>query len=148
MELTKQKKQQLILFSTLMVLMICYIGWVFYISEPQYIDNSNKSLERYDYVSIPKYTFSWSSDQEVKNGIVIQVDNTSALVKTREYRDEYYELDLKKSKYRIIGKGTIYHKVNHYVGFNIMIITQFLIMIVLSVIGFTVITTLFKLFQD
>jgi hypothetical protein len=82
------------------------------------------------------------TNTEVINGIVLQVDSTTALIKVKKWREEFYQLDLKKSDYRIIGKGTIYHKINDYVGFNIMLITQIFITILSIIIGVTVFSTL------
>jgi hypothetical protein len=113
-----------ILFFTLSIIaMIYYIGWVFYISEPKYINNCNKKIEQFDYVSVPYSDYS----EEVLNGLVLQLDDNFALVKVKHWSGEYRELNIKDSKYRIVGTGTIYHKVNDYVGFNIMIISQIFI---------------------
>lgn len=142
----KNKNIKVAVFIMLTISMVYYIGWVFYMSEPKYIDNCNKKLEKYDYVSIPKYKYL-SSNQEVINGFILQVDEKKALIKCKKYRDEFYELDLKESEYRIIGKGTIYHKVNNYVGFNIMIITQLFIGILCAIIMIILITTLTEILK-
>lgn len=142
------KKTKVIVFLSLLISMIFYIGWVFYVSEPKYIDSCYKVPERYDYVSIPEYKYSWQINQEVINGIVLQVDSTKALIKVKKWSSRFYQLDLKNPDYRIIGKGTIYHKINDYVGFNIMLITQILIAILSIVIGVTVFTTLNDLLED
>ena len=131
------------IFILLVASMIFYIGWVFYVSEPDYIDNiSNKEICKYDYVSIKEYRYSFESKQEVITGIVLRSDNETALVKYNGWRNEFYELDLKKSDFRIIGKGTIYHKVNDYVGFNIMLISQVFIVVLCLIITFTLIDIL------
>lgn len=142
----KNKNIKVAVFIMLTISMVYYIGWVFYMSEPKYIDNCNKKLEKYDYVSIPKYKYL-SSNQEVINGFILQVDEKKALIKCKKYSDEFYELDLKESEYRIIGKGTIYHKVNDYVGFNIMIITQLFIGILCAIIMIILITTLTEILK-
>jgi hypothetical protein len=142
----KNKNIKLIIFIALSLSMIYYIGWVFYMSEPKYIDNCNKKVEKYDYVSLPEHKFSFETKQEVKNGIVLQVDSTKAIVKCTGYNDKFYEIDLKESQYRIIGKGTIYHKVNNYVGFNIMLITQLLIGALCAIIIITLISTFKQIF--
>lgn len=143
-----KQKVKIAVFITLLVSMIFYIGWVFYVSEPKYIDSCYKVPERYDYVSIPEYKYSWQTNTEVINGIVLQVDSTTALVKVKKWREEFYQLDLNKSDYRIIGKGTIYHKINDYVGFNIMLITQIFITILAVVIGITVFSALKDLLNN
>lgn len=142
----KNKNIKVAVFIMLTISMVYYIGWVFYMSEPKYIDNCNKKLEKYDYVSIPKYKYL-SSNQEVINGFILQVDEKKALIKCKKYRDEFYELDLKESVYRIVGKGTIYHKVNDYVGFNIMVITQLFIGILCAIIMIILITTLTEILK-
>jgi len=144
----KKKNIKILVFIILTISMIYYIGWVFYMSEPKYIDSCNKKMERYDYVSIPEYKYSFQSKQEVINGIVLQVDEKKALVKCKKWRDEFYELDIKNSEYRIIGKGTIYHKVNDYVGFNIMLITQLFIGIICAIIIITLVSSLREMLED
>ena len=124
--------------------MIFYVGWVFYISEPEYIDNYHKRPERYDYVSIPDRYASFRNDVgEVQNGIVLQSDANFFMVKVVRFsQNDFYQLNFENSSYRVVGKGTIYHKVNNYVGFNIMIITQ----IVIGILAFIlIITTVFLL---
>ncbi len=101
-----KNKVKIAVFVTLICSMVYYIGWVFYMSEPKYINSCYKIPEQYDYVSIPTYKYSYETRQAVINGIVLQVDSAKALVKCSS---EFYELDLKNSEYRIIGKGTIYH---------------------------------------
>lgn len=136
----KQNKN-LGLFTTLLFLMLIYIGWVFYLSEPTYIDNCYKSVEKYDYISVSRYSHSWNEQSgtfEVENGIVLQVDSTKAIIKVNSW-NEFQEIDLKQHKFRIIGKGTLYHKINNYVGMNIMMITQILI----GAISVVLLTTLF-----
>ena len=139
------KKKQSIkigIFILLVASMIFYIGWVFYVSEPEYIDNCNQKISKYDYVSIKEHKYFFESKQEVITGIVLRSDNETALVKYKGWRTEFYELDLKKSDFRVIGKGTIYHKVNDYVGFNIMLISQFFILVLCAIITFTLVDTL------
>lgn len=138
----KKKAIKVAVFTTLLLSMVYYIGWVFYISEPTYIDRCYKVPERYDLVSIPKYRYSSDKKQEVMTGIVMQVDSSTALIKCKEWGDEFYELDFKKSEYRVIGKGTIYHKVNDYVGFNIMFVTQIFIAILSVILSVTLISIL------
>jgi hypothetical protein len=132
----RNKKLKLILFFGLLSLMLTYIGWVFYLSEPTYIDNCYKNVEKFDYVSIPQYSYG-SVNNEVENGIVLQVDSSKAIVKVESWRSDYTEIDLKQHNYRIIGKGTLYHKVNNYVGMNIMMITQIFIGILSAILIFT-----------
>ena len=128
--------KRLIAFLTLKLLMIAYVGFMFYSSEPKFINNSNyKEVEVYDYISIPKYCYGDESECGVDNGMVIQRDSSKVLVKLSSGRllgsDEFRELSIGGGKYRIIGRGTFYHKVNNYIGFNIILITQVVIMILL-----------------
>jgi hypothetical protein len=138
----KKQNIKIAIFTTLVLAMVYYIGWTFYVSEPEYINNCNKAPEPYDYVSIPYNEFSFSRDAEVINGIVLQVDENKFLVKCYDYRDSFYELDKKDSKYRIIGKGTIYHKVNYYVGFNIMMLAQVVFTVLSALLIITLVTIL------
>jgi len=145
----KKKNIKVAMFIVLAISMVYYIGWVFYMSEPTYIDNCKKKVERFDYVSVKKY--GWSDGRvEVINGIVLQVDESTAIIKCEEYSfsDVYYELDLKKNDFRIIGQGTIYHKVNNYVGFNLMLITQLFIGILSFIITATLVSTLSEMLKD
>jgi hypothetical protein len=136
-----KKRNKLILFVALMSSMLIYIFWVFYLSEPKYVDNCYRKVQKYDYLSIPLYYHDEDIKQEVINGIVLQVDSSHAIVKTERYNDIYYELNFKTSKYRIIGTGTIYHKINNFVGFNIMVITQVFIFIILIILAITIFTS-------
>ena len=124
--------------------MVSYIMWTFYISEPKYINNSNeKQLEAYDWISLPEYQYSWQdeSNRNVINGLVLQIDGQKALVKTEgRYSfssDDMVEVDIKAHKYRIVGEGTIYHRVNQWVGFNMMLITQIFIGICVALLIIT-----------
>lgn len=139
-----KKKIKLIVSTILACLMGLYLVFVFYLSEPKYVNNSYKPLEKYDYVSIPKYQSDMGYPyNEVMNGIVLQVDSTKALVKIKRYSySEYYQLDLNRPMFRIIGRGTIYHKINDYVGFNIMLFSQIFIGIFMIIIIVWISTTL------
>ena len=144
----KNKRIKISVFVILTLSMVYYIGWVFYISEPKYIDACYKVPERYDYVSIPEYTYSFETKKKVIIGIVLQVDSSTALVKCKNWSDEFYELNLKTSDYRIVGKGTIYHKINDYVGFNIMLITQIFIGILTTILIITISSSLREVLND
>lgn len=161
---TKKKAAFLIV---LIMLMITYVGWVFYMSEPTYVDGAQiygrempvagetalYPLHTYDFIVIPK-TGSYYSDAEnpVMTGLVLQNDNKHALVKIIEgnshHSEPYYDMILDKSHYRIIGRGTIYHKVNHYIGFNIMMITQMIIGVLIAVLVITTTRLLRSIFFD
>jgi hypothetical protein len=143
--MNKRKKARI--FFGLILLMVTYIGWSFYISEPKYIDGiSSKKIETFDWVSIPDRTFSWDKNSDVRMGIVLQVDGDRALIKSEgRYscsNEEMKDIIISEGKHRIVGRGTIYHKVNHYVGFNIMMISQVLIGILLLIILFTQVSIL------
>lgn len=127
-------------------MMLIYIGWSFYISEPKYVDGiSSKKIETFDWIAIYEKEWSWDNETNVVLGIVIQVDGDRALVKTDDNSfpsGRMRDLQISVSKYRIVGRGTIYHKVNQYVGFNIMMISQVFIGILLLIILFTQVTIL------
>lgn len=127
------KRTKFIIFFSLIGFMIIYVGWVFYISEPKYINNlQNKELEQFDLVTIDYY------GNHKETALVLQTDNEKALVVNKDNSwDDFYEIDLKKRNFRIVGKGTIYHKVNYYIGFNIMMVTQFIIIILIGILGYT-----------
>lgn len=155
-------KTKIAIFTTLLLGMLFYIGWIFYMSEPKYIDNAKTNrqneIERYDVVS------SKDSYGNTNLGMVVQIDSnfkneTRAIVRNFEnvYSwDKITTIHLKKfsatdsteggyiTDYRIIGKGTFYHKVNSFVGFNIMMITTFII-IILSIV---VLVTLIGLIRE
>lgn len=133
----KNKKIKLTIFVALLVGMVYYIGWTFYVSEPEYIDNCYKKVERYDYVTLPEHRYGEDGHQEVMTGIVLQVDSATATVKSKHWHTEYYDINLKQGKYRIIGKGTIYHKINDYVGFNIMLISQIFVAVLCILITYS-----------
>jgi hypothetical protein len=137
------KKIKATIFSVLLILMLSYIGWVFYMSEPSYVDNCYKKVEKFDYVSVSYSDYKSLYDSElnkrVENGIILQIDSSKAIAKVG---DEFKELDLKAHNFRIIGRGTIYHKVNCYVGLNIMFITQVFIGIICALLIITLISLL------
>lgn len=137
----ENKKIKAIVFIAMSAAMIYFICWVFYKSEPEYIDNCKKKVESYDYVSVKKYSRS-DNYNDAFCGIVMQVGEDVALVKRSDMRDKMVELDLSESKYRIVGRGTIYHKVNSYVGFNVMIVVQSLIVALLIVVMIAFFSTL------
>lgn len=90
------KKKRAIRLLLLIVGMVAYVSWVFYISEPKYINNlQDKKLEVYDYVSIGKYRIDTYDQQEMQNGIVLQLDDKIALLLVKDYHDEFYQLNLK-----------------------------------------------------
>ena len=152
-------KTKIAIFAGLLLLMIAYIGWIFYMSEPHYIDNAKLNeqykIERYDVVS------TVNGYNQLSIGLIIQIDSvdakeTRATVKNfvhSGYGDDYTNIHLKKNSdttfitdYRIIGKGTFYHKVNSWIGFNIMMITTIVIMIIAMVVLVTLIGLLRKFF--
>lgn len=117
--------------------MAFYVGWVFYISEPTYIDSCNKAVEKFDLISANMYSYD---DDAKALGLVLQKDSTRFIAKMMTYlhsRDEFREFKIKNDNYRIIGSGTFYHKVNCYVGFNIMVVTQLFIIILLFILILT-----------
>ena len=113
--------------SMLMLLMTCYILVCFYLSKPTYIDNCNRLAEKYDYISVPTYEDGFEQNLgRTMTGVVLQVDSSQALVKMEDLDKEIYELGLKHDFYRVVGKATIYHKINIHFGFNLIFITQIL----------------------
>jgi hypothetical protein len=137
------KKKSAFALLALILSMLSFIIFIFYSSEPKFIDNisANQKIEAFDYISLPDRLYEnigSESNQYVNNGLVLQSDGINALVKVNEgYRENMVQINLKDHQYRIVGKGTWYHKVNQYVGFNIMIITQVFIGFLLAIIGIT-----------
>lgn len=139
------QKSKARLFFGLLILMITYVGFVFYVSEPTYSNIKERPVKTFDFVAIPDHLWHNIGDESayvVETGIVLQTDGETALVCVKSKylggNDDLYEIKLKDhGKYRIIGEGTFYHKVNHYVGFNLMIITQFIIGILLAILSIT-----------
>lgn len=133
------------LFFGLLILMISYVGFIFYVSEPEYTnDVKNRQLKQFDIVTVQDNLWRNLGDEsnyQVNPGIVLQTDGKTALVKVESrYAGgdaDLYDLTIKDGKYRIVGEGTFYHKVNFYVGFNIMLITQFIIGMLLAILGIT-----------
>lgn len=158
----KNKKIKIAILITLLSSMIFFIGFIFYMSEPNYIDNvgSNRQykIHKYDVVST-------ANNNSINIGVVIQIDSVSfkdtrATVKNFEYaysNDKYRIIhitpiatkdstkDCFTIDYSIIGHGTFYHKVNSFVGFNIMMITVFIIVILLIIIARILILTIDEL---
>src|SRR5258706_12829379 len=115
------KGKKLAFLLTLLFSMVLYIGWVFYMSEPTYVDNAQVygleipaagenviyPLHRYDFIVIPERAQYATDDRnDVDTGLVLQVDNKHALVKIVDGRwDDYVDLILDKSNYRIVGNG-------------------------------------------
>lgn len=159
----KNTKTKIAIFTTLLITIIAYIGWIFYMSEPKYIDNAKtyrqNEIERYDVVS------SKDNYGNTNLGMVIQIDTNfknehRAIVKNLDpvyswdkittihlyiLHDSTSETYGFTADYRIIGKGTFYHKVNTFVGFNIMMITTILIGIVGAIIFYTLTGILFEM---
>ncbi len=143
-------KIKITIFTILLVSMISYIVWIFYMSEPEYIDNpQNNKVEKYDIVSIRPFG---NIEFDLELGMVIQIDTTipnkhSAIIKSIQWNNTYkdIQLDTATPSYKIIGKGTFYHKINYLIGFNIMMTTIFLVAILAIVISVTLINLLQKI---
>jgi hypothetical protein len=135
-------------FRLMLLVAISYLAWTWYISEPTYISgNTDRTIQTYDWVSVPQYgiTFGDSTqNQDVETGIVLQTDGETALVKLEPRflggSSNLTEIDIKQGTWRLIGTGTIYHKVNQYIGFNLFLISQVL---TLALLGLYI----YKLFQ-
>jgi hypothetical protein len=78
----RRDKYKVMIFIGLISLIVYSIGLVLYLSEPKYIDNCDRPMEQYDYVSIPDYNYGYGFDRklEVTNGIVVQLDKAHALI--------------------------------------------------------------------
>lgn len=133
------QKQRAWLFFGLLIGMIAFILEVFYLSEPKYIDNvDGKQIEKYDLIATGAYG-NLTNNEDVDMGLVLQVNPGCVLVKDLDHSwNDNKVIDPSQVKsYRVVGRGTIYHKINNYVGFNIMLITQALIGICLAILIIT-----------
>lgn len=150
-------KKKTIIFIALFLSISLYIAWIFYMSEPKYIDNINSErqakIQKYDVVS----THNNLGDLDI--GMIIQIDTTDvkqtkAIVKNFENaysNDNFTTIHLTSIPktdscqlgftidYRVIGRGTFYHKVNHFIGFNIMMTTTALLVIIELIIAIVLI---------
>lgn len=136
-------------FRLMVLVAVSYLAWTWYISEPSYINSDSKreTLKPFDYVSVPKYgitNYDSIQNQDVENGIVLQTDGTRALVKLEPRflggGSDLTEINIKDGSWRRVGTGTIYHKVNQYIGFNLFLTSQVLTMALLAIY-------IYKLFQ-
>lgn len=109
---------------------LLWVATVFYLSEPQFKSESKNNLEPGDIVScVNKYS------GESNMFVVLQLSDGKFFAKSIKggiSLDKYIDKSIKDKNYRVIGRATIYHKVNMYVGFNIMIITQFIVGVLLG----------------
>lgn len=158
-------KIKIAILTTLLLGMLLYIGWIFYISEPTYIDNAKagrqNEIEKYDVVSTK------DSYGNTNLGLVVQIDSnynngtvTKAIVKNFEYVyhwDKLTTINLKKYvdsvtnksgfvilDYRIVGRGTFYHIVNSFFSFNIMRVSTNII----AILAILILITLIDLIRD
>lgn len=126
----KEKWIKLTILTSMLLSAVWYVGYVFNASEPTYIDNPDRTYEVHkdDYVVI---TFV---DGRCEHGLVIQVDTTSYIYSNaatvRLSDGEIHQLTIDKVRksqaFRIIGKGTFYHRVNNMIGWNICMTTAIL----------------------
>jgi len=128
MKTLKRIKREHITFLLWVVFLVSTISTIWYLSEPKYIDYIQKDVEKYDLVvNNTRYITELS--------IVLQVSKDKILIKDiTGWNDSYHYLDRNPKTFDIVGKGTIYHKVNFYVGFNLMFISQILLSILLAVV--------------
>jgi hypothetical protein len=123
-------------FWIMITVAIGYIAWTWYVSEPRYVSNNrDNTIQTYDWVSVPEYgilTFDTIQNQDVETGLCLQTDGQTALIKLEPRYfgagSKLIEVNIGNGKWRVIGKGTIYHKVNHYIGFNLFLLSQILTM--------------------
>jgi hypothetical protein len=147
-------KTKIGIFTALLVVMVSYVVWIFNMSEPKYIDNPNRvnEVKKYDIVSVRPYN---NIENSLKIGMALQVDTTSfknnhyAVVKSLRWSDGFMDIVInsKTPRHKIIGKGTFYHKVNYFIGFNIMMTTTVIIMIICIVLLVTLIRLLREFFR-
>jgi hypothetical protein len=142
------KKKNLIKLSIISTLLLAFVITIFYLSEPTYIDGiDGKSLAKYDWIILPHCY----GENRVDEGIVLQVDKTYAMIKVKGSfmeMTEFYNISIAQHEYRTVGKATIYHKINDYVGFNVMFITQAFIIILLIIVYINLFPGLYDIMMD
>lgn len=134
-------KIKIVVLVSLLFLMIGYIIFMCYESEPKYENNIYRVPQVGDYVDV-FLAGGYSADDNTYNGFVVRTDSNSFSVNFKTSFEDYRKSGIisfpKKfeplvGNYKILGRGTFYHKANLYVGFNIMMITIW-INIVLAIV--------------
>lgn len=135
-----QTGRRILTLTILNVLMIGYVGFMFYESEPKYINNVYRLPKIYDYVVVSGMGYNKDATME---GLVVQTDSIGFVMRfragmmNRDFSSGLYPYSFSSPQYRIVGRGTFYHKVNAYVGFNIMFITTCIIIVFFLVVFYT-----------
>ncbi len=133
-------KKKLIVLTVMNLLMAAYVIFMFYKSEPKYINDSYRKPQVWDYVVVSGLG---SYEKEQADGVVIQTDSSSFTfrykkgLKTDGPGGGLYSIRYDAGNYKVIGTGTFYHKVNAYIGFNIMLITTLIIIVFIAVVFYT-----------
>ena len=144
-------KTKIILFVSTILLIIGYLVWINYMSEPKYKNNPDRvDVELYDFVSIRPYG---DIENNLDLGLVIQIDTISfqnkyAVVKTIDGHYKDIQINGETRQYKIIGTGTFYHKVNAFIGFNIFRITNILIIILGIILVVFLIMSITSFFEE
>lgn len=126
------KSKRILTLTIVNLLLVGYVLFMFYKSQPEFINNYYGRPSAGDYVNV----YDSQHDGSFYSGMVVQTDsssftlNVSTSMADINHDSGIYSIPYKGfAAYKIIGKGTFYHRVNAYVGFNIMFITIVIIII-------------------
>jgi hypothetical protein len=119
-----------------------------YKSEPKYKNDMYGYPKVNDYVSVYHKLQYNDITENTFTGLVVQTDTSSfSMMFSSGFNDfrnsGIISFPYKGVPYKILGTGTFYHKVNLYVGFNIMMITIW-INIVLAGVIFVMLSVLIR----
>jgi hypothetical protein len=146
------KSRRILVLTAVNLLMLGYVIFMFYKSEPEYVNNSYGKPIVGDYVNVyDNADFAHS----FYCGMVVQTDSASFSLNVRtsmtdvQHNSGIYSIPYKGTvPYKIIGKGTFYHKVNAYLGFNIMFITICIIIVFFAVTFYTEINIIWQILNS
>jgi hypothetical protein len=133
-------KRKIIVLTIMNVIMMWFVIFMFKKSEPNYVNNSNRRPMVWDYVIV---TGLDTYGEAHADGVVVQTDSTSFVfryqkgIKMDGPTGGLWNIPYNAGNYKVIGTGTFYHKVNAYVGFNIMLITTLIIIVFFAVVFYT-----------
>lgn len=123
--------KKMVALTIINVSMLIFVIFMLYKSEPKYVNNYQKIPEVWDYVVMPGlYEYG---KNETADGVVLQTDDSTFTFRYKQgltrsgLNGGLYNISKKDTRYKVIGRGTFYHKINSYVGFNIMLITTLII---------------------
>lgn len=150
--MSRKFKIKLLVFTLQFLLLTTSLVFIFMNSEPTYTNDNAKKIEINDILAVQ--TDGYSKDIDLY--IVLQVNhfepNATALLKELSSgpfpRDAYLTYTHKNLLHNVVGKGTFYHKINAFAGFNLMFVTQFLLSLWLVIVTFVILDTLSDVMRE